>query len=127
MTTAQRTRATDLIARKGQTVAIAGASSGTYNPATGGVSATSYSKAVKAVLLPLSHAKKIGGGNVKEGDETLLVAGLDTSGAALPEPPVNAVVTLADGSTKLTLIATERLNPEGDGSIYFDCVARRAA
>lgn len=127
MTTAQRTRATDTIGRKGQTVSIVGSTPGAYNTATGTATPTSYSKSAKAVLLPLSHAKKMGGSNIKEGDETLLIAGLDTSGAALPEPPVNATVTLADGSTKLTLIASERLNPEGDGSIFYDCIARRAA
>jgi hypothetical protein len=57
----------------------------------------------------------------------MLLAGLDTSGAALPQPPVNAVVTLADGTTKRTIIAVETLDPDGDGSIIYDCVIRGAA
>ena len=126
MTTAQRIRATDLIGRKGQTVTIAGVSSGTYAAGTGAVTPTNYSKTAKAVLLPLSPVRRRAGDSIKEGDENLLIAGLDTSGAALAEPPVDAVVTLADAS-KLTLIAVERLDPEGDGSIYYDGVVRRAA
>lgn len=123
MTTAQRSRAADLIERKGQTVTLAGNSGGTYNPATSGFTGTGYSKTVKAVPLPLSHFRK-NGDSVREGDEQLLVAGLDTSGAALPMPPVNAVVTLADGTTKRTIIAVEGIDPDGAGYIYYDCITR---
>lgn len=125
MTVAQRSRAADMIARKGQSVAIAGALSGTYNPATGGVTPSSYSKTAKAVPgLPL-HPFRKSDGNVKEGDEQMILAGLDTSGSALPQPPVNSVVTLADG-TKATLIAVAPIDPDGAGSIIYDCVIRRA-
>ena len=56
----------------------------------------------------------------------MLIAGLDTTGAAMTQPPVDSTVTLADAST-LTLVAIERLDPDGDGSIYYDGVVRRAA
>lgn len=128
MTVAQRSRAADLIARKGQAVAIAGASGGTYNTGTGVVTPTSYSKTAHAVPgLPLNPFRKIGDTNIVAGDEQMLLAGLDTSGAALPQPPVNAIVTLADGSTKATLVAVAPLDPDGSGSIIYDCVIRRAA
>lgn len=126
MTTAQRTRAADLIERKGQTVTIAGVTSGSYSAASGSVTPTAYSKTAKAVLLPLSPVRRRAGAGIKEGDENLLIAGLDTSGAALAEPPVDSTVTLADAST-LTLVAIERLDPNGEGSIYYDGIVRRAA
>lgn len=126
MTVAQRSRAADTIARKGQTVTIAGTASGTYSPATGSTTNTAYSKTAKAVLLPLNPFRKTANSNIKEGDEQLLLAGLDTSGAVLPQPPINATVTLAGGSKK-KLIAIDVLNPEGDGAILYDCIVRGAA
>lgn len=127
MTVAQRSRAADLIASKGQTVTIVGSTPGTYDPATGTTTPTAYSKTAKAVPgLPLNPFRKVSSTNIVEGDEQMLLAGLDTSGAALPQPPVNSVVTEADGTTKHTLIAVGRLNPDGEGSIIYDCVIRRA-
>lgn len=123
MTIAQRTSAASLISRKGQTVAIAGTASATYNPATGSTTPTSYSKSAKAVLLPMTPFKQWAGTEIKAGDENLLLAGLDTSGAALTEPPVNAIVTMAD-SSKRTLVAIARLDPDGAGSILYDCAVR---
>lgn len=127
MTVAQRSRAADAIARKGQTATITGTITGTYDPATGTVTPDApYNKTAKAVPgLPLNPFRKVSSTNIVEGDEQMLLAGLDTSGAALPQPPVNAVVTEADGTTKHTLIAVGRLDPDGDGSIIYDCVIRR--
>jgi hypothetical protein len=128
MTVAQRSRAAESIARKGQTVTIVGASSATYDPATGTTTSTAYSKTAKAVPgLPLSPFRKSGNSSIVEGDQQMLLAGLDTSGTALPQSPVNSVVTLADGTTKLTLIAVESLDPDGEGSIIYDCIVRRQA
>jgi hypothetical protein len=125
MTVAQRTRAADMIARKGQTVTIAGTTAATYNPATGSTAPNAYSKTAKAVPgLPLNPFRKAGSTTIVEGDQQMLLAGLDTSGAALPQPPVNADVTLADGTTKRTLIAVDPIDPDGDGSIIYDCVIR---
>lgn len=114
-----------MIAAKGQAVSIAGTTSGTYNPATGTVTGTAYSKAAKAVILPLNPFRKAANSNIKDGDEQMLLAGLDTSGAALSQPPVNSTVTLADGTG--TLVAIDRLDPDGEGSIIYDCVIRRNA
>lgn len=128
MTVAQRSRAADLIARKGQTVTIVGSTPGTYDPAAGTTTPTAYSKTAKAVPgLPLNPFRKVSSTNIVEGDEEMLLAGLDMAGSALPQPPINSVVTLADGATKYTLIAAAPLDPDGDGSIFFDCVIRRAA
>lgn len=127
MTVAQRSRAADTIARKGQAVTIVGTTgSSTYNPATGTATGSAYSKTASAVILPLNPFRKAANTNIKDGDEQMLLAGLDTTGAALPQPPINAVVTLAD-NTKRTLIAVDRLDPEGDGSILYDCIVRGSA
>lgn len=126
MTVAQRSRAYDAIADKGQTVSIAGASAGAYDVATGTVSQTAYSATGKAVILPLNPFRKTGNVNVKAGDEQMLLAGLATGGAALTQPPVDSVVTLADGTTKGTLVAIEPLAPAGLNIIY-DCILRRSA
>lgn len=127
MTVAQRSRAADMLSRKGQTVSIVGTSGATYDPNTGTTTPTAYNKSAKAVILPLSPYRKANNSNIVEGDENMILAGLDTSGAALPQPPVNSLVTEADGATKHTLIAAERLNPDGEGSIIFDCIVRRQA
>lgn len=122
MTAAQRTSADRMIAKNGQLVAIVGAKPGTYDPATGTVSNGSYSKSGKAVFFPASPFRKVDGGDIKAGDEQMLLSGLDQAGAALPEPPVNSIVTLADAS-KRTLIAVDVLRPAGLPIIY-DCIVR---
>lgn len=128
MTVAQRSRAADTIARKGQKVTIAGQTAGTYAPSTGVYTPGSYSKTAYAVPgLPLNPFRKMGDTNIAAGDEQMLLAGLDATGAALPQPPINSVITLADGTTKATLIAVAPLDPDGAGSIIYDCVIRRAA
>lgn len=125
MTIAQRSRARDMITAKGQTVTIAGETASTYDTSTGTTSNTAYNKTGKAVLLPLDAFRKENGLNVKAGDEQLLLAGLDSSGAALSIPPINSVVTLANGG-KRTIIAVDQLDPEGAGSILYDCTVRGA-
>ena len=110
--TAIRSSAADLISRKGQTVTIAGTTGGTYDVSQGSVSGSAYSKTAKAVMLPMSPYRQSQGSNIRSGDEQMLLAGLDTSGAALAEPPLNAVVTLADGSTKYTLISVDPIHPD---------------
>lgn len=123
MTTAQRSRAYDAIARKGQSVSIAGATGGTYDVSTGTVSNTAYSASGKAVILPLNPNRKTGNVDVKAGDEQMLLAGVATGGAVLSQPPVDAVVTLGDGTTKRTIVAVEPLAPAGL-NILYDCIVR---
>jgi hypothetical protein len=122
MTAAQRTSADRMIAKNGQLVSILGGTPGTYDPATGTVSNGSYNKSCKAVLFPASPFRKVDGGDIKAGDEQMLLSGLDQSGAALPVPPVNSIITLADAS-KRTLIAVDVLRPAGLPIIY-DCIVR---
>jgi hypothetical protein len=109
-----------MIARKGQTVSLAGITSSTYAPATGIATPTAYTASGDAVLLPLSPYRKAGNTSIIDGDEQMLLAGVN--GAALTEPPVNTVVTLAD-DTKYTLVAVEPLRPAGL-NIMFDCIVR---
>ena len=130
MTVAQRTSATRMIADKGQTVTISGTSSATYNTATGATTATTYSATVKAVVLPLGSAgrfgnRKDGSSLAVAGDQNMIVAAVDTSGAVLATPPVDSIITLADGS-KRTLVSVDALSPDGT-SIIFDCLVRGAA
>lgn len=125
MTSAQRSTADRILSDKGQAITIAGTTSATYNPATGTTTPTSYSASTYAALLPLDKARKVDGTLVKAGDETLLISALDNTDTAIGEPPVNSVVTLADGS-KLTIVAVDRLAPAGL-IIMFDAVVRRNA
>lgn len=118
-------RVASLLERNGQSVTIARKTTGAYNPATGTGTDSTVTKTVKAALLPLAYTRKTGENGVVAGDETLLVATLDTSGAALAQPKPGSVVTLADGSTKYTLIAVETIRPDGTERLH-DCVVRRA-
>lgn len=119
---ATRSRVADMIADKGQTVTIAGASSSTYDPATGGVTTIAYSATAKAVVIPLSPFKIRSDSGIAQGDEGLLLAGLDTSGATVSQPPLGSTITLANGD-KYTLIACEPLHPDGL-DILYDCAIR---
>lgn len=121
--TAIRSRAADLLADKGQTVTIAGETAATYSTATSSVSSTPYSATAKAVILPLSPYRQQRDSNIRAGDEQMLLAALDTSDAVLTEPPLNSIVTLADGTTKYSLIAIDPLHPDGT-SLLFDAVIR---
>lgn len=126
MTAAQRATADRMLSAKGQAVTIAGGTPGTYDPATGETTpGSNYSAATSAVLLPLDKTKKVDGTMIKQGDETLLISALGANDAAIAEPPVNSVVTLADGSTR-TIVAIEALAPAGL-TIMFDAVVRKTA
>ena len=122
---ATRSGAANVLANKGQTVTISGETSGTYDPSTGGVTGTAYSATAKAVLLPLSPYRQANDTSVRAGDEQMLLAALDTSGDALTEPPLNSIVTLADGVTKYALVSIDPLHPDGT-ELLFDCVVRGA-
>lgn len=121
MTVAQRSRAHDLIAAKGQAVTLTRRASGAYDPATGQAAITTTTQAGKGVILPLAPMRK-NGDSIVEGDQQLLLSGLNAAGAALTAPKVNDTVT--DKNSKVwTLIAIEPLSPAGL-SIIFDCVIR---
>jgi hypothetical protein len=61
---------------------------------------------------------------VRAGDRQLLLAAVTPDGAALPEPPLDAVATLADGSS-LTLKNVRPLAPAGVPVLY-DITLRRS-
>ena len=123
MTAAQRSTAYRLLKKHGQIVSIVGGTPGGYDPVTGTVTNGSYNKSCWAALFPIGHFAKVDGSNIKAGDEQLLVAGIDVAGATLPEPPINSVVTLKNGTTR-TLTAFNRLNHDGVGEIIYDCIVR---
>jgi hypothetical protein len=60
---------------------------------------------------------------IRAGDKQLLLAALDVTGAALPEPPPDAQVTLADGSVWLVK-NPQPLAPAGV-PIMYDITIRR--
>jgi hypothetical protein len=112
---ATQSRAAAALARKGQSVTIAGASSATYDPATSATTPVAYNATAMGVVLPLNPFK-LQMDSVKQGDETLLLPG------TIAEPPLGAIVTLAGGN-EYTLIAVDPLHPDGT-ELLFDCVIR---
>lgn len=125
MTVAQRSRAADLIASKGQSVTLTRRAAGAYDPATGSATITETTQTVSGAILPLSAFAKQAG-NVVTGDQQLLLAGETTAGVALnPEPKVDDTVTDAGGAV-WSIIAVEPLSPAGT-EIIFDCIVRKGA
>ena len=114
-----------MIEAKGQTVTISRLAPGSYSTSTGTATISTTTQTGKGVILPLAGYRKVDGSNIVAGDETLLLSALNTAGAALTEPVVGDTVTLADGSTKYTMVEVNPLSPAGLG-IIFDCVVRRA-
>lgn len=125
MTVAQRINADAMIAAKGQAVTLTRRASGAYNPATGTAAITTSTQTGKGVILPLAGYRKIDGTSVVAGDETLLLSGLNSAGAAITAPVVGDHVTGADGAAYV-LTVIDPLRPAGL-SIMYDCVIRRAA
>lgn len=126
MTVAQRSSAANMLAKKGQSMTLAYVGGGTYDPATGTTSGSAPASAtVKGAILPLAPFKKAGNSNIVEGDQSLLLSAIDTSGNAITEPMVNGSVTDANAEP-WTLIAVEPLAPAGL-AILYDCIVRRAA
>lgn len=123
MTVAQRSRAHDMIAAKGQAVTLTRRTAGAYDPATGAAAITPTTQTGKGVILPLSAFRKTAG-NIAEGDQQLLLSALKSDGTVLTDPKVDDTVTDAN-SDVWSLIAIEPLSPAGL-DIIFDCVIRRA-
>lgn len=121
MTTAQRTSAYRLIAAKGQTVTLTSRTAGTYDPSLGTVDVTTATQSGIAVILPMSPYRKAVG-NVVAGDETLILAGLDSSEAVLTAPKVDSLVTDSNGKV-YTVISVDTLAPAGFPIIH-ECVIR---
>jgi hypothetical protein len=120
-----RATAADMLAEDGQTVTLTYVGGGTYDPATGTTSGAAPSPAtVKGAIFPLSPFRKVQG-NVVEGDQQLLLAAEDTSGAAITAPQVNGTITDANAQV-WTIIAVEPLSPAGT-DVLHDCIVRRAA
>lgn len=123
MTIAQRSRAHDMLAAKGQAVTLTRQAAGAYNPATGAATITPTTQAGKGVILPLSAFRK-SLGNVVEGDAQLLLSGLTAGGTVLTEPEVADTVTDANGDV-WTITGYEPLAPAGL-TIIYDAIVRRA-
>ena len=120
--------AADMLAEDGQTVTLAYLG-GTYDPATLTTSGSApASERVNGALVPLSIAIRYGfkqaGSIIVEGDQELLLSAMNTSGAQITAPQVNASVTDVN-SNVWTIIAVDPINPAGTPVLY-DCVVRRA-
>lgn len=117
------TDARDMLADEGQTVTVAGTASSTYDPATDTVTPTAYSATASAALVPLSPYRMEKDTNIVSGDERMLLSAVDANGNAIGKPPLDSLVTLADGTSKYTIVAVDPLHPAGTDLLY-DCVVR---
>lgn len=118
MTVAQRSRAADLIGRKGQAVTLTRRSAGAYDPATGTASITTSTQTGKGVILPFAAGiRKSGNTTVTAADRWCILSGLNTAGTALTEPKVDDTLTDAAGAT-YTITEVSPLEPAGLAIIY---------
>jgi hypothetical protein len=105
------------LARGGQTVTIAGTQPVARATSTSTETGAAYAETGSAVLLPLNPYKAQQNSDIIAGDEQMLLSAL------VAKPPLGSVITLADGTTKYTLIAVDPLHPAGD-ELLWDCVVR---
>lgn len=122
--TLDRADAADMLTDFGQAVTLTRRTSGAYDPATGGSTITETTQAGIGVILPLSAFRK-SVGNVVEGDQQLLLSGLNATGGVLTVPHVDDTVT-DSASVVWSLIAIDPLSPAGT-AILYDCIVRRQA
>ena len=118
MTVAQRSRAADMIARKGQTVTLARRASGSYDPATGTASVTPSTQTGKGVILPFAQGiRKRADSNVTQADRWCILSGLNSAGGVLTEPKVDDTLTDASGNV-YAVTEVSPLEPDGTAIIY---------
>lgn len=117
MTVAQRSRAHDMIAAKGQTVTLTRIVSGAYNPATGTSTQTTSTQTGKGVILPLSAGlRHASGTTIPHGAKQCLLSGLNSAGTVLTAPVLDDKLT-ADG-IDYTIAEISPLEPAGLAIIY---------
>ncbi len=118
MTTAQRSRAHDMIARNGQAVTLTRRASGTYNPATGTAAITTTTQTGKGVIFPFSAGlRKMAGTNIPASDQQCILSALNSAGAALTAPQVDDTLTDANGQV-YTITEVAAIKPAGLSIIY---------
>ena len=118
MTVAQRSRADDMIERKGQTVTLTRQASGSYSPATGAAAVTTSTQTGKGVILPFAQGiRKMAGSDVTAADRQCILSGLKSDGTALSEPKVGDKLTDAN-SVAYTITEVSPLEPAGLAIIY---------
>lgn len=121
-----RADAAAMLAEDGQVMTLTyPAASPTYNPATGTATGTPPDpQSVVGAIFPLNAFRKAQG-NIVLGDQQVLLAAQNTAGASITAPPVNSVITDANGDA-WTLIEVEPLSPAGI-DVLHDGIVRRAA
>ena len=118
MTVAQRSRAHDMIARKGQTLTISRQADGGYNPATGSSTVSPTTQTGKGVIFPFGVGlRNMAGTTVTSEDRQCILSGLTTSGTALAPPKVNDTVTDSN-AVVWTVTEVSPLAPAGMSIIY---------
>lgn len=124
-----RLSAAQSLAEDGQTLTLTYVGTSAYDPATGSaVNTAPAPQQVKGAIFPLAalrYAFKQAGSVIVEGDQQLILAAVNTSGAAITAPQVNGSVTDVNGNV-WTIITADPLSPAGT-DIMHDCTIRRAA
>lgn len=122
--TAARMLAPKASGGKGQTVTLALAGGGTYNPATGGYSgATTTTQTGSGVEMAYS-AREIDGETVQRGDVKFMLSPLTTAGAEITTAKVGATLTNAAG-VEWRIMAAEPFAPAGLVT-HYDLQLRRS-
>lgn len=122
--TQSRSTAARLIAGSGQTLTLTRRSAGAYSPTTG-ATITETTQTVTGVILPFSTGlRKMGSGNIVEGDMQLLLSAINTTGGTLTPPVVDDRITAGGKVYTITDIAP--LSPSGT-DIMYECTIRGAA
>lgn len=106
-----------LIADKGQAVTLTRHSAGAYNTADSSVTLSDTQTATSGVVLPLSRGF-YHSGNIKTGDQQLLLPGTITA------PQIDDNVTV--GGVAYTITEVAPLAPDGT-ALVFDCIIRGAS
>ena len=109
-----------LINEHGKNLTYTSKGSATYNPATGGTTATNTTKTVKGYFYNYS-ASDITGTSIVIGDRRLVISTVDTSNAAIPAPKKGD--TFAGEGDTMVVVSVERIM-SGANPVCYICQTR---
>jgi hypothetical protein len=116
-----RAAADRLLKGKGQVVKLYRNTTGTYNPATGGVANTTTMQEGYGAVIDWD-ARQIDGTLILATDKRLLLSALNAAGATLTAPALGDTVTI--GGVVYTLVAPLKTVSPGGTSVLYDCNLR---
>ena len=116
--------AADLLGEFGQAVTLSHTAPGSYDVATGTVSAGAPTTQTVTGVEEGYSARSIDGTLIMMGDKKFHVSPLDTAGAAITPPVAEDTITLADASV-WTIKRCEALSPAG-APVLFTLQLRKA-